>query len=346
MLAFIQGLVGLVLLGIVCLHLYRHYLLNKTNEALEELPFNGPIYHLGDNVVAKMENSGSPTKTVVCMPGFMETFSYYLDLYNGQQDLEIILVNNCFYHAPLSTRNASKPHWYNHQNPFQSGTIEHDAWVFSQVVTHLPTTDQVILHGHSRGGAVVLEAIKMLKQSGQFKASQKIAALLEAPVLPQGKARGDHAPVLMRMAMRYFMPIVFNYYRRNALAYLKFGGYKYPATDVKQHIIKKCFGNPKQYHITLTNVKSIDDWFKSNDAATYDYCDDVAVLVPERDIVLDRKAMLASAESSQHVKVIHVPRADHFISLERPDFVLDYIESLWVSESVSSKHFSECAEAQ
>ena len=335
MLAFIQGLGVFLLSALMALHLYRHFILNKTNEALPTIPFAGDIFLLGDNVVAKKENQGSPTKTVICMPGFMETFSYYFDLYDGQQDIEVILVNNCSYHAPLCTKSAAIPDWYNKRNPYQSGTIEHDAWVFSQVVIHLPTTDQVVVQGHSRGGAVVLEAVKMLRQSGQLSAAMKLSALLEAPVLPQGKARGDHAPLWMRLAMRYFMPMVFNYYRRNALAYLKFGGYKYPATDVKQNIISQYFGNPKQYHIALTNVKSIDDWFKSNGPATYDYCEDVAVMVPERDIVLDRKSMLASAESAGHVKVIHVPRADHFISLERPEFVLDYIRSLWVDNATT-----------
>jgi alpha-beta hydrolase superfamily lysophospholipase len=44
--------------------------------------------------------------------------------------------------------------------PYEHHTIKDDVAVVIQAVKHLANTDELLLHGHSRGGAVVLEAIK------------------------------------------------------------------------------------------------------------------------------------------------------------------------------------------
>lgn len=321
--------VSLVLLIAVLIHSYRYYVLHKSNEANAMAPFDGDIYLLGNNVVAKRKLYGNPTKTVVCMPGFMETIAYYFDVYNDA-DVDLILVNNGFYHSPLEDDNAIRPAWYDDNNPYELGTIEHDAYVLVQVLRHLPSTDHIILHGHSRGGAVVLEAGRMLRMAGEPQEPQRYhAALLEAPVLPQGKARGHDAPLLIRIAIRYFMPLAFHQYRDNARLYLNFGGYKHPHTDVKAHILSQYFGNPKQYHITVTNIKNIDQWITHTDYSVFDSFSNVIALIPEKDIVLDRNAMLHSAMQSDNVKIKMAARTDHFISLERPELIRQTVQEFF-----------------
>lgn len=317
--------IALLLVTIIAVHSYRHFVLHRHNDPLEKLPFAGKLYRLGGILVAHRDGPEKPTRTVVCMPGFMETITYYFDLYQDE-DVDLILVNNCFYHSPVEDEDATRPDWYV-ANPYEPGTIQYDAFVLVQVLQHLPRTGNIVLHGHSRGGAVVLEAGRLLKRMPDQQ-KMRCMPLLEAPVLPQGKARGHNAPVLMRIAMRYFMPLAFFTYRRNALDYLKFGGYRHPHTDIKQHIISQYFGNPRQYHITVTNIRSIDQWTSETGFDVYDFYPQVTVMVPEKDIVLDRDIMFHCASHRANVRLVEVDKADHFISLERPEFVRTLVRRL------------------
>lgn len=331
MITLLGYIFALIISLIIGVHIYRYVVLNKTFKPKSRIPFDGEIFKLGDIVVARrrrIESEGeggaeNVSKTIVCMPGFMETISYFFDVYKDE-NAELILVNNCAYHSPIDDAMGKTPSWFDANNPYLPGTIEHDAFVFAQIVDQLATTDNVVLHGHSRGGAVILEASKLIS-----KEKRHVAAILEAPVLPQGKARGHQMPKLLRIVMKYYMPLAFHYYRHNALAYLQFGGYRYPATDVKEKIISDYFSNPKQYKVTVTNISNIDQWAASTGFDIYNNFSDVTVLVPENDIVLDRELMYSSAAAGKHVKVVEVQAADHFISLERPEFIIDYIECLF-----------------
>ncbi|MCG8668841.1 MAG: alpha/beta hydrolase [Pseudomonadales bacterium] len=316
---------GIIALGV---HIYRHRTLHNPTKPKKQIPFDGTIYQLGDVVVAKRRMMNTPGKTVICMPGFMETMSYFFDVYKDEEDVELILVNNCGYHSPINTRMSETPSWFNPSNPFQAGTIEHDAFIIGQVVDNLVTTNQIVLHGHSRGGAVMLESAKHISQQ-----NRQLAAILEAPVLPQGKARGHEMPKFMRMLMKYYLPLVFHYYRDNALSYLRFGGYRHPATPVKEKIISEYFSNPKHYRVAVTNIESIDRWTESNNQSMYQYLDDISVLIPAKDIVLDRNYMIKSSAMCDHVKRVDVEKADHFISLERPDFIQRYVHSLFTDST-------------
>lgn len=322
-LTFLGYLLALIISFVAAVHIYRHFILHKTSQPKTQIPFDGEIFKLGDIIVAKRRQGENISKTIVCMPGFMETMSYFFNVYKDE-NAELILVNNCAYHSPVCDHAVETPLWFNSNNPFFAGTIEHDAHVFSQVVENLATTNNVVLHGHSRGGAVILEASKLIRDS-----EKHYAAILEAPVLPQSKARGHQMPKLLRIMMKYYMPLAFHFYRHNALAYLQFGGYRYPATDIKEKIISDYFSNPKQYKVTVTNIRNIDQWAADTRFDIYDNFADVTVLVPENDIVLDRNLMHQSATAGKHVKVVEVESADHFISLERPEFIIQTINSLF-----------------
>ncbi|MDX1693580.1 MAG: alpha/beta hydrolase [Ketobacteraceae bacterium] len=317
-------LIVLILVTGIAVHNYRHFILHRHNDPLDRLPFEGRVYRLGDNLVAHRNGPAHANRTVVCMPGFMETIAYFVELYQDEE-VDLILVNNCCYQSPVEDDTAIHPDWYV-SNPYEPGTVQYDAFVMVQVIQHLPRTDNIVLHGHSRGAAVMLEAGRLLQRMPRQR--RIYTALLEAPVLPRGKARGHDAPLLVRIAVRYFMPLAFYRYRRNATRYLKFGGYCQPHTDIKQHIISQYFRNPQQYHITITNLRGMDQWVDETDVDIYRYLDQVVVMVPEKDIVLDRNSMYRNAIGHANVRVLEVDRADHFISLERPEYVRSLVRRL------------------
>ena len=51
-------------------------------------------------------------------------------------------------------------------------------------------------------------------------------------------------------------------------------------------------------------------------------------MVPEKDIVLDREVMFHCASHRANVRLVEVDGADHFISLERPEFVRAIVRRL------------------
>ncbi len=89
------------------------------------------------------------------MPGFLEDVRYFLELYRDR-NCELILINNANYHCPFEEAESAVVDWP--QNEIPVGTIAHDVFVVAQVLERLVTTKSIVLHGHFRGGAVVIEA--------------------------------------------------------------------------------------------------------------------------------------------------------------------------------------------
>src|ERR1043165_7677029 len=115
-------------------------------------PFDGPGSRVGEATVLERA-SESPRVTVVCMHGWLENYGYFLPVY-AARDVQLIMIASADYHTPGP---ATVPAW---ARPVAGvpGTIEYDAAVLVQALEHLPKTSRVRVHGHSRGGAVVVEA--------------------------------------------------------------------------------------------------------------------------------------------------------------------------------------------
>ncbi|MFO7704983.1 MAG: hypothetical protein R6V43_07610, partial [Halopseudomonas sp.] len=148
------GITGLALLVIIYL---RKYLLRKESPQQQAQPFSGELYQVGQACIAKRAHTGA-TATVVVMPGFVENFLYFTEHY-ADPAIELILLTSADYHVPVSKPRFLTPEWAKTPKA-RPGSIAYDAAVLNLALTHLVTTRNVRVHGHSRGGAVTLEAAR------------------------------------------------------------------------------------------------------------------------------------------------------------------------------------------
>ena len=175
------------------LYRYRRRLLVDECPRLNFEAFEGDVYQVGETYVARRKAAKKPKQSIICIHGFVEDMRYFTELYEDPH-IELILVTNSGYHCPFSTKDLIQPEWAE-ANPFLPYSIEYDAFALRLAVENLATTSKVKLHGHSRGGAVVLDA---MRQSPATLSKSEV--ILEAAVLPQGKAlfgRSMSLPTIM-----------------------------------------------------------------------------------------------------------------------------------------------------
>jgi len=316
------------LFALTCLalliHLSRQYLANKHWQAPTGETFNGELIALGDNLVCLPDrshiNSEALAKTtLVCFPGFLEDMRYFLEVHKDTP-ARLIIINNGNYQNPFDRQPAAAPAWFV-QPPQPLGTIAHDANCLNQVLEHMCGTEKIIVHGHSRGGAVVLEA-----GSQQPQQVKSIDALLEAAVVPQGRLAGNLEKKL-KPAGLYLAPFIFALMRRQSEARRLKLPMMWVTTPSKEKIVACIPFTPKQYSTSVTNNANIIDWHANSGYEYYDNYQRISLLVGQRDSVLWREAMLKSAAQAERVEVIETQGTDHFISLEKPKLVQDLLRS-------------------
>lgn len=307
-----------VVLGLaLAVYIVRLYLVYSETPAIPKSQFSGDIYIAGDSMVAKRKMDGKPARSIICMPGFLETPQYFMELYKDV-DAELILINNLNYHSPFILDKAKQVDW-SAANEYAPGTIEHDAYFLGQVMTHLATTENVLVHGHSRGGAVVLDAGR------QFPALMgSVSALLEAPVLPQALVAGRPDPRLD--FLKYFgFPFLFTLMRLNPAGSLAKSPMMRPNNELKQKTLLHLYQAPKQYKTAVVNIRSITDWQRDTPISIFNNIKDVTVVVGARDSVLNLRSMISSAEQAQNVRVVKTEKTNHFVSLETPELMQELI---------------------
>lgn len=305
--------VVLFLVLIAGLHVLRQYLCTLAQPPVNHEAFTGKLYKVGDSVVAYRPARTKARATVITMPGFLEDHRYFTQLYNDD-DVELILVNSCNYHPPVIPNHAENCGFFN-KNGFALGSVEYDAAVLNWATQTLVTTDQVRVHGHSRGGAVVLEAVKQ-----NPALHQRHEIILEAPVLPQGKGHPSlemafgavglyllplFVPLLKRIPVDLYAPIIYR-----------------PLSQRKKEVVAGLFYNPKTYQTILDNIHDLEQWMQKTDYSIYQFVTRGIILIGEKDTVLDRASMLLSArQAGNQFKVIETRNTSHFISLDDPDSV-------------------------
>ncbi|GAB5453225.1 MAG: hypothetical protein Hals2KO_35530 [Halioglobus sp.] len=302
-------------------HLYRTYWAHRSLPAVGSQPFDGELLRVGETYIARRAARNGSTKTVICFPGFLEDMRYFTALYENA-DCELILVNNANYHCPFDAQDAQRLEWP--ENPFAVGTIEHDGYYLAQVIRELASGPDIILHGHSRGGAVVLEAgrqfPKLMKQG-----DPAISAILEAPVLPQGRMVGNGSDSLPHYLIRYFLPVVLGLSRNSGPAQLRKQPMMQPSNPLKEQICQTIYTNARSYATCVENVKSIRRWQLQHGFDLYRNFERITVVMGERDDVLDNASMLVSASVAQEsypgVSVLHTENTNHFPSLEQPHYL-------------------------
>lgn len=303
-------------------HGLRTWLLHRPLAPVNHERFAGTIYQVGESVVAyrpaQAVTQGTPRQSVIAIHGFLEDFRYFTALYQDPS-LELILINNSGYHCPDREQVPQPAPWGNVANPHTIGTIEYDAFVFNLALQHLVTGSKVRAHGHSRGGAVILEAARQAPE--RFR---EVGVILEAPVLPGGK--GHPALDLAFSAPgRYLLPINFSLLRH--VDTVRFGGFMFtPLTPRKAELVRGLYFSTKTFDIVLKNLKSMQDWIETRDASLFGNIPHGTILIGARDLVLDRAAMLRSAKTAPSGwQVIETHGTSHFVSLDQPSAVPEFM---------------------
>jgi pimeloyl-ACP methyl ester carboxylesterase len=293
------------LVVVLVLLVARWLLVRRLQAPLELEPFDGAVYRVGEATVLE-RTSKDPTVTVVCMHGFLESFGYFLPFYSSP-GIQLILIVSADYHAPGS---ATTPGW---ARPVDAvpGTIEYDAAVLVQALENLPRTARVRVHGHSRGGAVVLEA-SMLRPD-LFATAEVV---LEAPVLPGGKPRNP-----ISAGALWLLPFLIPLWRMQPISKRNQALWGRLDNADKRRAISALPFNPRRIHTMLVNLRSIKAWSERDDAKWLSAVRGV-VLVPGDDQVLEPVSMAASAERARaRLQIVHAPESSHFVLYDAPQLL-------------------------
>lgn len=306
-------------------YLFRAYWTYSSQPRVFTTEFDGKLYRVGETSIAIREGDPDTDRTIVCIPGFLEDIRYFLELYK-EEDCQLILVNNAAYHLPIESDDIEALDWG--KNPFKCGTIEYDAYHVGHILEHLATGSQVVLHGHSRGGAVALETGRQFPALTNNK-ERYVRAVLEAAALPGGKnvRRGSEPGMFFLICL--FLPIVLGISRKADQEQLLKQPMMRPTNPLKTELCGAIYFTPIRYKTCLTNIRNLRTWQRSTELAVYDNYDRIDVVIGQRDDVLDNASMIASAEKgaqrNEGLNILHTEDTNHFVTLEQPHYLISLL---------------------
>lgn len=298
------------LLGsVVAVMAWRAVLLYRVSPQHHAEPFDGIVFRVGTACVVERA-SANPRATVICMHGFVEDFRYFTQFY-ADRDVQLIMIMSADYHVPIIDPQYRNADWI--KTPLLSeGTIEYDAMVLTQALEHLPKTSSVRVHGHSRGGAVALEAAAM--RPDLFR---DVELILEAPVLPGAKPRRPLSPV-----MYWLFPFLIVQWRRHPISNYNRRQWGRLDDPRKRELIMGLPFNPKRVVTMIRNVKSIAAWQARKNYDLYRNVERGTVLIAEDDQILDPVSMRASAEQAAgRLRNVWLPNCSHFVLWDQPSAI-------------------------
>ncbi len=306
---------------LIVLHAYREYWYRRDLPQIHRGEFSGELMKVGSTFISRRPAKNGSTRSIVCFPGFLEDMRYFQALY-AESDAELILVNNANYHCPFPEKDVIELVWP--ENPFPQGSIEHDAFYLGLVLERLPTGQEVCVHGHSRGGAVVLDTGRQYPAL-MHSTERQVRALLEAPVLPQARSAGTTSKPVQHRINCYFLPIVFGLSRNISKERLLKMPMMRPTTALKTRLCLSIFSVARSYATCVANVKSLRDWQRETGYEVYRNFPALTIVVGARDSSLDKRSMVASAEQGQNLNsglsILKTEDTNHFISLEQPETI-------------------------
>jgi len=313
----------LLMLIVAVLLVIRKVLASKIWNAPPGEDFAGTMLRLGDNFACLPDRSHLPSDvvsrtTLICFPGFLEDMRYFLEVHRDTP-ARLIIINNANYQNPFRGVSISTPVWFT-GNPHPLGTIAHDAYCVNQVIEHMTGPERVVLHGHSRGGAVVLEA-----GNQQPDLTRNVQAILEAAVVPRGRLFNNGEKKLQPVGFFVF-PFILALLRILPESRRLKSPMMWVTNATKNKIVAAIPFTPRQYATAVINGADIIDWQARAGYQSYEHFARVTLYVGQRDSVLCRTAMLASAAQSAAVSVIQTSGTDHFISLESPALIRGYFD--------------------
>lgn len=312
----------LILFAIVALvSVARRILADRIWPAPPGEAFHGVLLQLGQNLVCLPDRSHLDADavgrtTLVCFPGFLEDMRYFLDVHRDTP-ARLIIINNANYQNPFRGVDIQSPAWFI-GNPYPVGSIAHDAFCVNLVIEHMTGPERVVLHGHSRGGAVVLEAGN---QRPQLTGS--VEAILEAAVVPRGRLYDNGEKKLQPVGF-YLFPFILSLLRVLPESFRLKSPLMRVSSPAKEKIVAALPFTPRQYATAELNSADIIDWQARTGYQSYEHFKRVTLFVGQRDSVLCREAMVASAARAPAVNVVETRGTDHFISLESPADIRAY----------------------
>lgn len=279
--------------------------------------------------VDQQHPSNLAVPSIICFPGFMETSQYFTELY-ADRPVELILINNCDYHNPFPDQPKREIPWLD-KIPYDYGSIAYDAALVNLAAKHLVSNERIIVHGHSRGGAVMLEAAKQ-----NPLLFSNIDLILESPLLPQARLPRK-SEALIQYGGLFPLPAIIH--GLNALPYgsqfrNRFSRF---SNSRKTELLSIMTENPNDVDIMIRQIESIYHW---SSIATYDmYCNarSVMVVMGESDEVLPLGRMERSARYGESVtcnlgigdvQLVRVENTDHFPSLESPEQMSSIVDQV------------------
>jgi pimeloyl-ACP methyl ester carboxylesterase len=297
-----------VLAGTVLLVLaLRQWLLHRECEPSKSEPFDGDVYQVGKAAIAE-RRCEHPSTTVICMHGFVADMRYFTHYYSDP-GIQLILLTSCDYHVPITQPRFKTAPWV--KVPTEpEGSIAYDAAVLVQALEHLPRTGSIRVHGHSRGGAVVLEAAAMRPEL-----FARVEVVLEAPVLPRARPY-----VSISAAQLWLLSFLMPLWRREPISQRNRGAWGPLENERKRELIMAFPFNPKRAATMVSNLRELDGWMKARDVSLYQHIPRGTVLVPGKDRVLDSRSMLESAQQAgTRLNVVKLEGCSHFALWDRPD---------------------------
>jgi pimeloyl-ACP methyl ester carboxylesterase len=309
-------IIASLLILVFCIHLLRKRLLLQETSIKNHEDLTGDLYQVAHSIVAHVKNTGPSDKTIVCMHGWLEDYRYFTELYSSK-DGDLILINSSDYHAANKNITPIKADWQK-KITYERHTIEHDASVLIQAVKSLASTDELLLHGHSRGGAVILEAIKQNQEL--FK---NATVILEAPLLPEApldkvnkrpKALND----LISYIIMYLLPFIVTWMAIFGIPNFILKSIS-PMNERKKHLLLGMMNNHKYAKVLLDNLKNMKEWTLNNKVDLFDGIKKGYILIGSKDDVLSRSLMLKIANRSKdNITVIQSKNSSHFLTLDIP----------------------------
>ena len=287
-------------------------LIKPIESAYSEM-FSGKVYTVGKGAVSVRNHSGEAELTVIGVHGFLENHCYFTQAYEAPTT-ELILLTCSNYHIPVNGVTPQTPAW---EVPIKhlEGTIEYDACILNQALANLPTTNRIRIHGHSRGGAVILEAIMQRPELYEH-----VEVVLEAPVLPQGKLHALVTTLLEPVGhgMWPWLIRLINSTPSSAYGQAFFG----KMNPRKKALLAKLFCATKDHLTIVRNIENIMAWMERRDTSVYGLVRHGTFLIPQVDRILDREAMLRSArQSPTTMRIIETEAQSHFITLDSKEWV-------------------------
>ncbi|WP_097459002.1 alpha/beta hydrolase [Mangrovitalea sediminis] len=275
--------------------------------------FSGRVFRVGKGAVSVRNHSGKAVHTVIGVHGFLENHCYFTQSYQSATT-ELILITCSNYHIPVNGVEVETPAW---EVPikYPEATIEYDACLLNQALANLPSSTQIRVHGHSRGGAVILDAIRQRPEL-----YRDVEVVLEAPVLPQGRLH----PMVMALlepvsnGMWPWLVRLINSTPSSPYAQAFFGR----MNTRKKQLLNKLFCATRDHLTIVRNIENIMAWMEHNDYSLYKNIRHGTFLIPRQDRILDRNAMLKSARHSPNsVRIIETDSPSHFVTLDNEAWI-------------------------